>query len=328
MRWPRWVCGLSALVFTLVAAYCYYSLFTPLSLKGKVWVEIKAGTSFHEVAEELSQKGLLRDTFLPSVYAKLTGQDREIKKGTYLFQGRPTAFHVLRTLFEGKVYLREVTVPEGYNIWQIARLLEDKGIVNYRDFLSRATDKALLEDLGIEGPSVEGYLFPDTYRFALNTPAEMVIRKMVDNLWAHLSDSLRQRASEMGLSIHQVLTLASLIEKEAKVPEERPLISAVFHNRLKARMPLASDPTAVYGIKPLSEGVTRADLRRRHPYNTYLRLGLPPGPICSPGLGSITAALYPADVKYLYFVSKGDGTHYFSTTLRQHLRAIDRYRRR
>ena len=118
-----------------------------------------------------------------------------------------------------------------------------------------------------------------------------------------------------------------MIEKEARVPQERPLISAVFHNRLKRRMPLASDPTAVYGIKPLSEGVTRADLRRRHPYNTYLRPGLPPGPICSPGLDSIKAALYPAPVPYLYFVSKGDGTHYFSTTLSEHLRAIRRYRR-
>jgi len=320
--------GFGVVIIIVVFSVFYYGLFYPIAVQQKVWVEIKKGTPFQKVLETLSEKGLINEKFSIFVYAKLTRADRNIKHGIYLFSGTLTPYKVLKTLIQGRVYLKQVTIPEGYNIWQIAALLDREGIVDATSFLQTATDKTLLKKLHINGPSVEGYLFPDTYKFPLKSSARMVIEKMVNNLKAHLTEEILQRASEIGMSIHQLLTLASLIEKEAKVPEEKPLISAVFHNRLRRRMPLASDPTTIYGIKPLAEGVTKADLKRRHPYNTYLRTGLPPGPICSVGIDSIKAALYPAAVDYLYFVAKGDGTHYFSRTLKEQLRAIRELKRK
>ncbi len=327
MNRPRLISGLVVLSLAL-GLYVYWAGFWPLELRERVWLEIKKGLPFEVVLKKLQKKGLLRDYHLFLLYGKLTSIDRKVKSGVYMFQGSTSPFGVLKAITEGQVYLQEVTIPEGYDLWQIGSLLEKKGILSKDEFLKKAHDRDLLKKLGIEGPSAEGYLFPDTYRFALKSSPEVVIKEMYQNLLSHINDNMTKRASALGFSLHEVLTLASLIEKEAKLPEERPLISAVFHNRLKRRMPLASDPTTVYGIKPLSEGVTKEDLKRNHPYNTYLHRGLPPGPICSPGLGSIMAALYPAKVNYLYFVAKGDGAHYFSSSLREQLRAIKKFRKK
>jgi len=192
--------------------------------------------------------------------------------------------------------------------------------------LAKAPD--FLEDYGIEAGSAEGYIFPDTYKIPKGVSPEDALGSMIDKMREKFSFEVLTRMEEMGMSENEVLTLASIIEKEAVVDSERPLISAVYHNRLKKKMQLQADPTAIYGIKSSREKITREDLLRRTPYNTYQIKGLPPGPIASPGLKSIMAALYPADVPYIYFVSEDDRVHQFSTTAEEHMEAVKLYRQR
>ncbi len=302
------------------------SLFVPRQIKEPIVFEVKDGEAFRDVIERLTQQGLLSDKALVLLIASLTGMDREIKKGFYRFEGWMSSFQILKRLLRGDVLMVKVTVPEGFNIFQIADRLHGKGLADRETFLRTAFSEKILRELQIDAPSVEGYLYPDTYLFPLGASVEEIIRTMVKNLRSHFTEQMLRRMEELGLSEREVLTLASLVEKEAKVDEERPLIAAVFFNRLKKGLPLESDPTAVYGVKPLAEGITKQDLKRKTPYNTYIIKGLPPGPIASPGLKSIEAVLYPADVPYLYFVSMKNGRHYFSTTLKEHIRAIERFR--
>ena len=189
-----------------------------------------------------------------------------------------------------------------------------------------ATDRKFLDAYGIEGPSVEGYLFPDTYQFVRGMTPEEMLGKMVQRMRAKLTPETHGRARELGLSTHQLLTLASIIEREAIVKDEQRLIAAVFWNRLKIGMPLQADPTVQYAVAKERRALSRADLVVDHPYNTYVRPGLPPGPIASPGLEAIQAALAPAPVRYLYFVARDDRRHYFSTTMEEHSAAVTRYR--
>lgn len=188
------------------------------------------------------------------------------------------------------------------------------------------SDKDFLSSYNIDSPTSEGYLFPDTYKIPKGMDPEDALSMMINKMREKYSDRLKTRASELGLSENQVLTLASIIEKEAVTDEDRPLISAVYHNRLKKKMLLQADPTAIYGIKSSKEKITSDDLKRKTKYNTYMIKGLPPGPIASPGLKSITAALYPANVPYIYFVSNNDSTHHFSVTAAEHEAAVKRYR--
>ncbi len=303
------------------------SIFVPIRHSGAVNLVVNKGESFGETTGKLGDLGLIRSRLVIRILGRLAGIEEEIKSGEYRFRGDVSPFRVLRDLVEGRVVLYEVTIPEGYNLWGIARRLESAGIIKEEEFLEAAFDRALLDELGIDAPSAEGYLFPDTYRFPKHASARDLIREMVKNLRMHYDDKMRRRAEELGMSERDVLTLASIIEKETGNREERPLISAVFHNRLSRGMPLQADPTSVYGVKDQAEGITRDDLQRESPYNTYRIRGLPPGPIASPGLDSIRAALYPADVEYLYFVSKHNGRHHFSKTREEHLRAVRLYRR-
>jgi UPF0755 protein len=314
-------------LFTLIAFLSYMGLFfVPVKLKSPVILEVKKGAVFKEVIRDLSDAGLIHDARLVTFIASLTGADRKIKHGFYEFRDSITPYRVLRRLLEGDVMTKEVTIPEGFNLWQVASRLQEAGLCDRESFLKAARDERLLDRLGIDSLSVEGYLYPDTYRFPLGVEPEEIITTMVKNLRSHFTPDMIERMRELGMTEREVLTLASLIEKEAKVDDERPLISAVFHNRLKKGIPLESDPTAVYGIKDLSEGVTKEDLKRLTPYNTYIIKGLPPTPIASAGISSIIAALYPADVPYMFFVSMNNGRHYFSTTMSEHLKAIKRFR--
>ncbi|RMG04729.1 MAG: endolytic transglycosylase MltG [Nitrospirae bacterium] len=319
---------IGALLFLSVALLYPLSIFVPSMYDGDIRFQVKKGESFGAIAERLQDDGLIRSSEVLKLIAKLTGIEGKIKSGEYRFRGRLSPYVVLKALVSGRVVLYEVTIPEGYNIWQIGERLEEAGIIKSEEFLEAAFNRELLEKMGVDAPSFEGYLFPDTYRFPKNPSPERIIMDMVTNTRRHISPEMLKRADELGLTENKLLTLASIIEKETGVDEERPVVSAVFHNRLKRGMLLQSDPTAVYGAKGLSEGVTSADLRRPSPYNTYLNKGLPPGPICSPGLSSIRAALYPADVDYLFFVSKRNGRHYFSRTEAEHLRAVNRFLRR
>ncbi len=295
-------------------------------IKSTVEIEVPEGMSFNQVARLLDNQGILKSRRLFVFWGRLLGLQYSVKSGIYRFEGAISDYSVLKKLTRGDVELVRVTIPEGFNLWQIAKRLQDLEITESEEFLKAAKDITLLNELKIDAPSAEGYLFPDTYLFPKHCPAQRVIKEMVRNLRAHITEEMRSRAQSLGLTEKQLLTLASLIEKEAEVDEERPLISAVFHNRLKRGMPLESDPTTVYGIYPPPVRITRKDLKRPSPYNTYLIKGLPPGPIASPGLKSIKAALYPAKVPYLFFVATGDGRHHFSVTNHEHQRAIKWFR--
>lgn len=290
-------------------------------------IKINAGMSFDQIVDLLKRKGIVKDEFLFEIVGRLTDADRRIKRGYYHFSDAISPYGILKKLIDGRVVEITVTIPEGLNLWQIAQRLEAAGILKKEMFLTLAFNREFLNSLRIDGPSLEGYLFPDTYRFPLGIDAKEVIKTMVNNLRSHFSDEMRLAAQRMNFSELEILTLASIIEKEARVDEERPLISAVFHNRLKRGMPLQADPTTIYDLKGKRHIVTKQDISRKSPYNTYIIKGLPPGPIASPGIASIRAALYPADVPYLYFVYSGNGRHLFSSTKEEHLRAVKRYRK-
>jgi UPF0755 protein len=228
----------------------------------------------------------------------------------------------LDRLVTGKGVFQTVTIPEGLTVKEIAELLAAMQISDKETFLKDAADPSLLATLDLQDKGIEGYLFPSTYHFTPGTPAREIIIKMAEQFRKISLPFLRQDVSHSKLSPHEILTLASIIEKETGIQQERELVSAVFHNRLRLRMPLQSDPTVIYGLKTFDGNLSRKHLQDESPYNTYRIAALPPGPICNPSLASIKAAVRPADVPYLYFVSKNDGTHLFSETIEGHNRAV------
>ncbi len=216
-------------------------------------------------------------------------------------------------------------MPEGFNLQEIAARLAKTGIASNEDFLLLCYDDSFIKTLGVDAKSLEGYLFPETYTYISSTTARQLLRAMVEQLENNISPALLAQAESLGMNRHQLLTLASIIQKEAGNTMEMPLISAVFHNRLKRGIALQADPTVIYGIKDFDGNLTRKHLVTPTPYNTYRKRGLPPGPIASPGQLALHAAANPADSKDLYFVAKGDGTHEFNATLKAHNRAVRRY---
>jgi UPF0755 protein len=291
-------------------------------------VIIPRGASFKEVARILNKAGLLRSPILFSLMARIRGVTGRVQAGEYELSTAMIPPLILRKLVQGDVVRYQVIIPEGYTVRQIALRLAELGIIEEQEaFLSQAFSAAFAKSLGIEGTSVEGYLFPDTYLFPKGIAPDEVILTMVGKFHKVYGPTFSQRAAELGMREDQIVTLASIIEKETGVPEERPLVSAVFQNRLKRGMPLCSDPTVIYGIRAFDGKLRKRDLMRMTPFNTYLIRGLPPGPIANPGASAMQAALYPAPVSYLYFVSRNDGTHKFSNTLREHNEAVWRYQR-
>jgi UPF0755 protein len=324
----------------LVAAVAFtaWGLFSPAAPHGESRVfTVAPGESVSSVARRLGAEGLLPDRalFRPRLlvlWARLSGADRQIKAGEYDLSPTLTPVQILGRLRSGTVRTVAVMLAEGLRVDEVAERLEAAGITPAALFVERATDPAFAESLGVEADALEGYLYPETYRFRRGTPADDVLRTLVEEFRKRWTSDDRRRLEASDRTLHEVLTIASLVEKETSVPEERPLVAAVFENRLKRRMRLQSDPTVIYGIlhtRGHFEGnLRKRDLREDTPYNTYTRRGLPPGPIANPTIGSVRAVLSPADVPYLYFVSRNDGTHAFSRSLKEHMRAVDRYQRR
>ncbi len=299
--------------------------FLPRFLGEEKIVLVERGQSLKSVAQVLEKEKLIIDDRLFTVAGRIMGLSKHIQAGEYLISPLEPPYKILRKLARGEALLHKVVIPEGSNLFDIASALEKAGVCSGKEFLKKATDRKFLQTLGIKAASAEGFLFPDTYYFRRGTSPEEVISRMVDNFRTRITPSMKKRLKELGFSLFEIITLASIIEKETSIDKERPLVSAVFHNRLKLNMPLQADPTVIYGLKKFGQRLRKADLRSRNPYNTYIYRGLPPGPICNPGLKSIHAALYPADADYLYFVSKNDGTHDFSRTLREHNRKVYEY---
>lgn len=312
-------------VFFLFLAYIGIQLFVPSNIGSKqIEIEIPEGSTYKQAIYILAKNNLIRDRNLFILFGKITGLDKKIRAGYYVFWGNMSPLQVFKKLKDGKIIENEITIVEGDSLLEIGRKLASNKIIPLNDFNALSIDRNFLRSLDIDAPSLEGYLYPQTYKFPKGAKPVAVLKLMVNKMRDEFTDDLRRRAEEMGWSENEVLTLASIIEREAKTDEERPLISAVYHNRIKRGMPLQADPTAIYGVKSYRYKITKNDLRKKTAYNTYVIKGLPPGPIASPGIKSIRAALYPADVPYLYFVAKNDGTHYFSKTLSEHIAAIKR----
>jgi UPF0755 protein len=320
--------GLLLLFFILVI---YWLLFVPPSKTASTKVIfIKKGTHLKKVSEILKQDGIIKNRHFFVLLTTVLGKKAKVKAGEYEFHTQMLPLEVLDALVKGQVKPHLVTIPEGYTLSQIAQLLEDLNLVEKKGFLQKASSPAFINALGLSqfaGPTLEGYLFPETYHLFREMDSEEVIQMMVYQFKKVFGPDLVNRASELGISEKEVVILASIIEKETPLPEEKPLISAVFHNRLKRKIPLQSDPTVIYGIKNFNGNLTKEHLMRPTPYNTYLIAGLPPTPICNPGKDSLLAAVRPAPVPYLYFVSKNDGSHFFSSDIGEHNRAVWKYQK-
>ena len=309
------------------AGLTWYVLSGPAPSKNEATraVVIKPQTGAFDIARTLKEAHVIRSRVAFLAVAVVRRTHRHLLAGEYEFVAGLSLLEIVRRLEQGKGLVHQATIPEGFAARQIAELLQEKGLVDQDRFMGLLRDHRLLQQYRVDGESLEGYLFPDTYRLVKGLNEEAIIGRMVQRFAEVFGPAEQARARELKMSVAEVMTIASLIEREAMADEERPLISAVFHNRLQLGMPLQSDPTVLYSLSRFSGKLTKANLQTPSPYNTYLHRGLPPGPIASPGRASIMAALYPASSRYLYFVSKNDGTHAFSNTLREHDAMVRRY---
>jgi peptidoglycan lytic transglycosylase G len=286
-----------------------------------VRVVVPQGASFRAAADSLAKAGVIRAPALFRLYAKLRGGDRRIKAGTYLLRRGSSWNGVLTALREGKGLMFTVTIPEGYTLSQIVPLVARVLEVPADSVIAAARDTAHLHRLGVPTPTLEGYLFPDTYMFLPGTPARVAVGAMVRRFEQVWRPEWTSRLDTVRMTRHQVMTLASIVEREAKRPDERPVIAGVYRNRLRSGMRLEADPTVQYARGIHTNRVLFKDLDVESPYNTYKHAGLPPGPIASPGAASLRAALYPADVPYKFFVAYPDGRHEFTVDFAQHTAA-------
>jgi UPF0755 protein len=320
--------GLSFLVVVFLVLGFALFLVNPADKKGSDQVFlVRERSSLKEVAGDLEKSGLITNKTLFVLWTRVKGYGKDIRAGEYSLSPAMAPAQVLEILRKGFVILHPVTIPEGFTRDQIADVLTDKGLADKKRFLELTEDKVLLRQNGISGPSLEGYLFPDTYHFSRGTPTLAVLDTMVKR-FKQVVTPLMEKSQGSGMKFGEVVTLASIVEKETGRPEERPLIASVFLNRLRLGMRLESDPTVIYGMENFDGDLKKRDLAEKTPYNTYVIKGLPPGPIASPGLDAIKAVLYPAQTDYLYFVSKNDGSHYFSKTLSEHNRAVGIYQKK
>ena len=287
-------------------------------------VIIRAGQGFGDITKGLIRAGVVSDRFRFRLLARLKGYDRRVKAGEYMLSPSMPPLEILKKLASGKTFQRRLTIPEGYTLRQIASVItNNKG--DGGAFFNLATDAEFVHSLGINAPTAEGYLFPDTYHFSAEIKPDQIIMIMVKQFRTVFTKKWESRAKQLGMSVHEVVTLASIIEKETGQAAERPLIASVFHNRLRRKMRLQSDPTVIYGIPDFDGNLTRKHLNTLTPYNTYQITGLPPGPIANPGKDSLHAALWPESTGYLYFVSMGNKTHKFSKSLKEHNAAVRKY---
>jgi UPF0755 protein len=325
--WLRFLLVVMALA-SVVAAGAFVLSPTDSLRERAVVVEIPPQAGASEIAARLREQDAIRSAWAFVAYSTVRGNVRKLKPGEYEFPRGASTVAVAHMVEAGRVRQYPVLHREGQTVNELARALEGSRLARAEDVLRVARDRAFLAAHAIEGPSVEGYLFPDTYQFVRGMRVEDMLGRMIQRMRAKLTPELLARAQARGLTAHQMLTLASIVEREAAVPEERKLIAAVFWNRLQIDMPLQADPTVQYAVGKERRTLTRGDLQTDHPFNTYRHTGLPPGPIASPGLGAIEASVDPAPVKYLYFVaiSVDDRRHHFSTTVEEHNAAVARYR--
>ncbi len=299
----------------------------PTGLTAAQQVSIGKGMSARAIGEALERQGLVRSAQVFEWTVRWRGVAGDLEAGTYRIAGTSTTRQIAAALLNAPIQTHRVTIPEGLTRHQIAGLMQREIELDSTRFVALAEDAALLAEFGVDAGSLEGYLFPETYFFDAHTTEEATIRRMVAEFGKVFSDSLTRQLATVGLDLHQAVTLASIVELEAVADDERPIIAAVFHRRLKLNRLLESCATIEYALGVHKERLNNADLRVDSPFNTYIHRGLPPGPIGNPGLASLRATLFPADTDYLYFVARGDGRHIFSHTHVEHSRAKRAVRR-
>jgi UPF0755 protein len=294
---------------------------------GTVEVTIAEGAHAQEIADYLAQNSVVRDVDEFLFWLKLSGKGKSLKSGTYNLSRYSNPVSIINNLTKGGRSDITVTIPEGLTVHETAEILKNHGLIGTEEFMRLCTDERFIRSLGLHSSSLEGYLFPDTYAFSSAQNDSAIIMTFVSNTYKRM-----KKFNAAPDSLHKIITIASLVEKEARIAEERPIIARVFMNRLATRRPLESCATILYALRQHNyekykdtQRLLERDLIFDSPYNTYIHYGLPPGPICSPGAQSIEAVLNPADVDYLYFVSMGDGRHHFSRTFREHVAAKERY---
>ncbi|TYP51608.1 UPF0755 protein [Thermosediminibacter litoriperuensis] len=329
-RWKKILLLVPLFLAIFYGALWYRTMLTPVKPgeKGSVSFDVEKGMTAKAVARNLENRGLIRNSLAFYIYVKVNGLDTKFKSGIYELSPAMSLQDIVRKLVKGEVAFEKVTIPEGITIEKIAEIFEARKLTTKEEFLKSAVpsnfrDKYPFLKILPPGATLEGFLYPDTYYLAKNSPASYYVDSMLKRFYDVYfnSDEFLKREKDLGLSTYQVITLASIIEKEAKLNTEKPIIAAVFLNRLKKGIPLQSCATVEYALKEHKEVLTLEDLKIQSPYNTYINAGLPPGPISAPGIDSIKAALNPAPVDYLYFVANGDGTHTFSRTYEEHLKA-------
>ena len=311
--------------FALALALAHLLVVAPAGTgTGPASVRIPAGADVRRIARALADAGVIASPRAFELAARISGSDRRLHPGDYRLDPGMSLPTLLSALLDGRGRTTPVTIPEGWRIESIAERLAAAGVCEREAFLAAARDPALLAELSIPGPSAEGFLFPETYALRLpSQPAEVIrlMHRQFEKVWNELSAGARPPA----LSPLEAVTLASIVERETAAPGERPLVAAVFLNRLRLGMPLQADPTVIYGIEAFDGNIRRRDLAAANPYNTYVVRGLPPGPIANPGRAALAAVLAPAPVDFLYFVARNDGTHQFSRSLAEHNRAVQRF---
>lgn len=313
------------LSLSLVGIRIYYAMDIKKYQGPEVVFTIKPGEAFSSINYRLKKEELISSSKLFYRYAKLNDLMTKFKVGNYVIKPGLNMFGIFDTLLHGKAITIRVTIPEGKNLFQIAQILENKKITNAKKFIKLAKNEEFVHSLGIPAKRVEGYLYPDTYQFSKNSSPKLIIKSMV-NLFSRRTKNLNWQLKN--LTKHQLVTLASVVEKETGAGFERPIIAGVFHNRLLKRMRLQSDPTTIYGIFESYKGnIRKRHLQQKTPYNTYKIPALPVGPISNPGLTSLNAVLNPQKHQFLYFVSKNDGTHQFSKSYKDHRKAVNYFQK-
>jgi len=309
-------------LIVLVFIHTFSFLMTPVTPPKPVLVEISSGQSAWHISKTLEKTGVISHASTFITIAALTGKAKRLQAGSYVFEGNHVPLDIMNILFRGRTLRYRITIPEGYTLYQIGDAISKTGLLPKESFVESAFAPQSTSFFQVKAPSMEGFCYPDTYFLVPHMTSLEIMARMFDRFRKIYTSDMDRQAKKLGMSTLEIITLASIIEKEAITRAEKPLISSVFHNRIKLGMRLQSDPTVIYGVNGFTGKIGPEELLRESPYNTYRHEGLPPGPICNPGLESIKAALWPATTPYLYFVSRGNGTHSFSATLEEHNRAI------
>jgi UPF0755 protein len=332
-RLARWLLGLLLLLVIATAGagwWFWQRLEEPYKgfSEAEVFVDIPQGSGARVIGKRLAEAGVVRDELTFRAALLRSGLARDLRAGEYRFDRAARVDEIINRLVQGDVYRRLLTFREGLTIAEMAQVFAASGLGTADDFVSAASDASLIRALDPEAKTLEGYLYPETYGLPRGTPAAELARLMVSHFEKAFDEELRRAAAEQGLTVRQVVTIASLVEKETARDDERPLVGAVYRNRLKMGMGMQADPTVIFALQLAGRwdgNLSRADLDFDSPYNTYKYAGLPPGPIAAPSRASLVAALHPAEVDYLYFVSRNDGSHVFATTLAEHNRNVQQW---